>query len=251
MNLAPSETAPQIKTAIALVNRRSGSVGEQAPEQMEALLRERGAEPTVLTPEPDDIPAAVADGLASDADIFIVLGGDGTARCVASEATVKSPPLMLLPGGTMNLLPKKLYGERNWQDALVAALEEGRVRYLPGASANGEQFFCAAIFGTPALFATARESVREGKLMDAMHRVRFAFGRAFAKRLRVRTDGDIYRRSEAVAVMPPLTSQIEGTNMLEAALLDPAGFVSAFRLGVGALTGGWRKDPAADLRESR
>lgn len=249
--LTQPQTAPQIKTAIVLVNRRAGSVGEHAPEQMEALLRDRGIAPTILAPEnPEDLPMAVAEGLASKADAFIILGGDGTARGAAAQATLQSPPLILLPGGTMNLLPKKLYGERNWQEALVAVLEDGQVRYLPGASVNGEQFFCAAIFGTPALFATARESVREGRLMDAIRRIRYALGRAFAKRLRVRTDGDTYRRSEALAIMPPLTAQTEGDNMLEAALLDPAGFLSAFRLGFGALTGGWRTDPSTDLRES-
>lgn len=52
---------------------------------------------------------------------------------------------------------------------------------------------------------------------------------------------------EAVAVLCPLISKVDGAK-LETALLDPSDTLSAFRLGLGALTGGWRKDPSAHFQ---
>ncbi len=195
--------------------------------------------------------AAMAAAIAQKPDAVVILGGDGTARHAAELAGPNGPPLILLPGGTMNVLPKALYGPRNWEDAIVAALDEGTVRDLPGARAGEHLFFVAGIFGSPALMADAREAVREGKMFSAINRFHIAFKRAFAHRLRARRDLSPMARTEAVAILCPLFSRAHGDDRLEAAFLDPAGALSAFRLGIGALTGAWRTDPATDIRACR
>lgn len=248
---AGGESTPRFATVVAVVNARAGSVGPTAAEKLEAILRERCTAVSVLSPEPDAMNAAMGEAIAARPDAVIVLGGDGTARHAAELAGPKGPPLILLPGGTMNVLPKALYGARDWADALTAALDHGTVRDLPGARAADHLFFVAGIFGSPARVARAREAVREGKLFAAIARFKHAYDRAFSHRLRARRDLLPERRAEAVAILCPLFSKVEGADRLETAMLDPAGALSAFRLGIGALTGAWRTDSATDIRTCR
>jgi diacylglycerol kinase family enzyme len=238
-------------TVVAVVNERAGSVGPKAASALEALLREHCSNVTVMAPQPEEMDAAMADAIGRKPEIVVVLGGDGTARKAAELAGPKGPPLILLPGGTMNVLPKALYGPLTWQEAIVAALESGTVRDLPGARAGEHLFFVAGIFGSPARMAEAREAVREGKFFAAIDKFSTAVKRAFGHRLRARRDLSPVTRAEAVAIVCPLFSKSPGDDRLETAFLDPAGALSAFRLGIGALTGAWRTDPATDIRACR
>lgn len=236
-----------LRRVAAVVNAKSGSTDATSPERLQAILDARGLESSVVAPEPEGMADAIAEAVRAAPDALIVLGGDGTARSAAEIAGPNGPPLILLPGGTMNVLPKALYGELAWPEALAAALDHGVARDLPGAKASDHLFFVAGIFGSPALMAPARELVREGKIGKAITRVRIAWKKAFGKRLRARRDESPMTKTEAVAVLCPLISKVDGAR-LETALLDPSDTLAAFRLGVGALTGGWRRDPAADFQ---
>lgn len=239
--------APELSRVRAVVNTKSGSADATSPDRLRAILAARGIESTIVAPEPDGMAGAISTAVRQAPDVLIVLGGDGTARGAAEIAGPNGPPLILLPGGTMNILPKALYGERAWPEALEAALDRGVVRDLPGAKAGEHLFFVAGIFGSPALMAPARELVREGKIGAALTRARIAFRKAFAKRLRARRDNSPMSKIEAAAVLCPLISRVDGAR-LETALLDPSDTLSAFRLGIGALTGSWRNDPNADFQ---
>lgn len=263
MDTAPLPTEAQARPSLALrrvfavVNAKSGSTDATSPERLKKILTDRGIEAEVAAPEPDGMADAITAAVKEAPDALIVLGGDGTARGAAEIAGPNGPPLILLPGGTMNVLPKALYGDLAWPEALEAALDRGVVKDLPGAKASEHLFFCAGIFGSPALMAPARELVREGKIAKAITRARIAFKKVFGKksrsrglfgkRLRARRNESPMQKTEAVAVLCPLISKVAGAK-LETALLAPADALSAFRLGVGALTGGWRKDPDADFQ---
>jgi diacylglycerol kinase family enzyme len=243
-----TERPSAVRRVIAVVNPKAGSVGEGAAEELMAILGERGVSGRVLAVSaPDELGADLQRAAEDGIDAAIILGGDGTARTAAELAGPDGVPLILLPGGTMNVLPHALYGPLNWQAALARALDEGHAQDLPGARAGDHLFFVAAMFGSPALAATAREAIREGKIVAAVDRARFAMRRAFGRRLRARADHAPLRRTEAAAVIAPLVAQGPGLDRMETAYLDPAGALSAFRLGVGALTGGWRKDPSVEL----
>lgn len=237
----------ELRRVCAVVNIKSGSTDATAPEKLQKILADRGIEATIVAPAPEGMGEAISDAVKSAPDALIVLGGDGTARGAAERAGPNGPPLILLPGGTMNVLPKALYGDLAWPEALEAALDRGIVRDLPGAKASDHLFFVAGIFGSPARMAPAREAMREGKIATAFTRARIAWRNGFGKRLRARRDESPMTKTEAVAVLCPLISKVDGAK-LETALLDPAGALSAFRLGIGALTGAWRNDPNADFQ---
>lgn len=186
-------------------------------------------------------------------DLLVTLAGDGTARVAAELCGAEGPLLAPLPGGTMNLLPRAIYGSRSWQDALSAALAEGVERTLGGGEVEGRPFLVAALLGAPALWASAREAARYGEPITALRRARRAFERAFSGRLRYALESGGREKAEALVFLCPHVSRAlpDEAPALEAAVLDVRGAADAFRLGVHALVGDWRDDPGVETRPCR
>jgi diacylglycerol kinase family enzyme len=235
-----------------IANIASGSVGPDAPAQAEKILAEHGVSGSVHTPGAD-LNACLRSVIDSDPDAVFILAGDGTARAAAEMAGPDGPPVAPLPGGTMNMLPRAFYGDRSWQDALIACLEGGQPRMVSGGEVAGRPFYVAAILGSPALWADAREAVRAGKLDLAVMRAQRAVRRAFSGRLRLSLDGRPTQKTEALTLMCPLVSTVlaEDERALEAAALNPSSVADVFRLGVSAVTGSWRDDPSVSMGRCR
>ena len=110
-----------LKHAVMLVNPLSGSVGPRAADEAEAILAGYDLKAEVMTFEGGNFDQIIADAFAAKPDVIFVLAGDGTARSVASKASPNGPMIAPLPGGTMNMLPKALYGTADWKLALKRA----------------------------------------------------------------------------------------------------------------------------------
>ncbi|QYF86766.1 diacylglycerol kinase family protein [Brevundimonas sp. PAMC22021] len=248
---ALSPHAP-MKRVVMLVNPLSGSVGPRAAAEAEAILKEYDIEAEVVTLEGGQFDAQIDAAFARKPDVLLVLAGDGTARSVASKAKPDGPLIAPLPGGTMNMLPKALYGTADWKQALTRALEEGEPRPVSGGEVQGEYFYCAAILGSPALWAPAREAIRTGKIRLAWQYGRRALKRAFSGRLRYSLDGAERRRSEALVLISPMISRAMDEAMgLEAAAMDPTDAAEAFRLAASAVFSDWRQDPSVSTQPAR
>ncbi|SPU54742.1 Putative lipid kinase BmrU [Brevundimonas vesicularis] len=242
----------QIRHAVMLVNPLSGSVGPRAAGEAEALLGQYDLKAEVVSFEGGNFDQVIADAFAAKPDVIFVLAGDGTARSVASKAKPDGPMIAPLPGGTMNMLPKALYGTADWKLALKRALEEGEPQAVSGGEVQGEYFYCAAILGSPALWAPAREAMRTGKIKLAWQYGRRALKRAFSGRLRFALDGGEKRRTEALVLISPMISKaMEDPIGLEAAAMDPSDATQAFRLAATALFSDWRHDPAVSTRPAK
>jgi diacylglycerol kinase family enzyme len=100
-------------------------------------------------------------------DLFVVWGGDGTIRSALTIVGPITPNLLILPGGTMNLLPRSIHGEKAWDMVLRDVLKGPKLKSLSAGEVNGDRFYCAMMAGAPAYFAEARESVRRGDLAKA------------------------------------------------------------------------------------
>jgi diacylglycerol kinase family enzyme len=242
----------EIKRVVVLVNLLSGSVGPKAAGEVEAILAEYPCEAEVVSLEGPRIDAQIDEALASKPDVLFVLAGDGTARAVASKAGPKGPLVAPLPGGTMNMLPKALYGTADWKLALRKALEEGAPQSVSGGMVEGEAFYCAAILGSPALWAPAREAMRTGKISLAWAYGRRALRRAFSGRLRFSLDGSARKKTEALVLISPMISRaLDEPVGLEAAAMDPTDTSQAFRLAATALFSDWRTDASVTTKPAR
>jgi diacylglycerol kinase family enzyme len=236
-----------------VVNTASGSVDRDAPARLERLLGEFGAEARVSACPPDGLEAALRDALDAAPDLLVVLAGDGTARAAAELAGMDGPPIAPLAGGTMNLLPHAVYGARPWAEALHDALADGEVRTLAGGDLDGRLFLAAAIIGAPALWAPAREAMRELKPREALSHAREALDQSFGEGLRYALDDHAPAQTEALVLLCPMASRVldPAEPALEAEALNIRGAGEALRLGVTALTGDWRMDPAVEGRRCR
>lgn len=242
----PAETKTRYRSALVLFNAKAGSVSPGDGEKLEAAFKEHGIEKYAMVG-----PEKISKGLlqrAKQFDVVIVLGGDGTAKAVAELAPRDGPPLILLPGGTLNILPHTLYGNVAWPVALKDALERGAPIRLPLGRANGHAFYIAAIFGAPTLLARAREAVREGKYLTAMRRFNHAAARMFSHKVRGRTGvKGHFQKADAVGVLlPSFSGEIEGKEM-EWVRLTTERLVDFARVSLRGLSDAWRDDPSIEI----
>lgn len=243
----------ELGRVIMLVNPASGGVGPNAVDEAAAILADYACEATIVALEGSQFDTQVQDALDARPDVLFVLAGDGTAGTIASRAGPDGPLVAPLPGGTMNMLPKALYGTADWKLALRRALEEGAPQRVAGGEVTDGQFrqafYCAAILGSPALWAPAREAVREGKFGLAWAYGRRALKRAFSGRLRFSLDGRPDRRAEALVLISPMISKaMDEHTGLEAASMNPSDALQAFRLAAHAVFDDWRQDPAVTTK---
>ena len=247
-----TDTVP-LRRIIMLINPMSGGVGNRAADEARAILSEYDLEASVEILKGDGFGQTIDDAIAARPDALLVLAGDGTARSVATLAGQNDLLVATLPGGTMNMLPKALYGTGDWKKALRRTLEQGEPRKVAGGAIGEEFFYCAAILGAPALWAPAREAIRSGKLGEAWSKARLAFRRAFSGRIRFSLDERPGEKAEALVLITPLISKAfdESEPGLEAAAMKTADTGQALRLAANALFNDWRDDDAVDTRRTR
>ncbi len=224
-----------------VINAASGGSDSSTREKMQAVLAEAGvSEAKFWEVEGEGLAAALTEAQAFD--VLVVFGGDGTIRTAAQMSTMEGPRLIALPGGTMNLLPKALYGELAWEDALLATLRDPMVRTISGGKAGDERFFIAAILGAPALWAKAREALREGDLAVALEEGKEAIEHLFASKVAYRFNELHEGTAEAVSIVCPLisTALADDRQVLEAAVIDVADAGEVIELATAAAFGQWR-----------
>jgi diacylglycerol kinase family enzyme len=230
---------------VAVVNTSSGSCDESALARLNRTLADAGIVPREVACVGSEALSETFGRIAAiPHDLLIVLGGDGTIRSAAERFASVARYFMPLPGGTMNMLPGALYGRRNWTDALEATLANPKSVTVSGGEVGPHRFFCAAVFGAPALWADAREAVRLNRFGAAARSALHAWHRAFSRRVGYRIGGTA-ASAEALAVICPLISRrlASHTPALEAAALDLRGARDAFGLALHAAFAEWRSDP--------
>jgi len=242
---------PRLDRIAVVINAASGSVGSGAATIVEQLVAERGYGLTVFAPQPHEIEQAVRDAVAAAPDLVLVLAGDGTARLTAELCGAYGPLVAPLPGGTLNMLPHALYGNVQWREALVAALDHGVERPISDGRIGGQAFYVAAILGSPALWGHAREAVRKADFAEAWRRASFALRRAFTGELHYALDGRARRDAEAMVLIAPLVSKAMTDEVaLEVAALEMHSAQEVFRLAFNGLVSDWRHDPGVTVETS-
>lgn len=238
--------ALKLRRVEIVANIASGGVAPDAPGELERIFADFGVTAHVCAPQTEELIHCLRAAIDSAPDLLVVLAGDGTVRAAAELCGPKGPVIAPLPGGTMNMLPHAIYGQRSWQDALSAALTDGEERMLGGGEVEGRHFLVAAILGSPALWAPAREAARYGQAKLAWLRAQQALRRAFSGRLRYALDDGAREKAAALSFLCPLISRAldENAQALEAAVIDLQRVRDVVSLGFHALRGDWREAPA-------
>jgi diacylglycerol kinase family enzyme len=235
---------PELKVGV-IINTSSGSYDSESEQKMLSILTGAGVvEPKVWCGEAKEMERFFAEAAGQKLEVLIVLGGDGTIRTAAEACAEKGSYLIPLPGGTMNMLPRALYGNVSWEEALKKTLTAPSTKVLSGGRVSTKRFFIAAIVGAPALWTQPRESMREGNIADAIKKGSVAFRRMFEAKVQYLISGGAKGEAEAVALICPLISEemSDSAQSLEAAIIDVESAAEVIGLASTAAFGKWRDD---------
>ena len=227
-----------MQRAWLVINPGSGSTAADSGAALAAALAGRGVTIAAETAVGKDALPGRGDLVEAACDTLVVMGGDGTINAATSGLDGWDGACLILPGGTMNLLPKALHGPADWE-AIVEATARGgarRVR-LPCALAGDRRALVGIIAGPVAAWFHARERWRSGRLWAAWRGALFAWRRTFSGHVRLK---DRPGRHRAVVVTP---HQRE----LEVAAFAARSWFEAVQLGWQWLAGDWRAAPGVDI----
>jgi diacylglycerol kinase family enzyme len=228
-----------------IINTSSGSCDSESEQKMLSILTGAGVvEPRVWCGEATEMERFFGETAGQKLEVLIVLGGDGTIRTAAEACAERGPYLIPLPGGTMNMLPRALYGNVSWEEALKKTLTAPSTKVLSGGRVANKRFFIAAIVGAPALWTQPRESMREGNIADAIKKGSVAFRRMFETKVQYLISGGAKGETEGVALICPLISieMSDSEQALEAAIIDVESAAEVIGLATSAAFGKWRED---------
>jgi diacylglycerol kinase family enzyme len=227
----------------AIINTSSGGCDSESEQKILSILTRAGiVEAKVWCDEAKEMERSFAEAAGQKLEVLIVLGGDGTIRTAAEACAEKGSYLIPLPGGTMNMLPRALYGDVAWEESLKNTLAAPSLKVLSGGRIAGKQFLIAAIVGAPALLAEPRESIREGNIVDAIEKGSVAFRKMFETKIQYLIAGEMKGEAEAVALICPLISEqmSDSEQALEAAVIDVESAAEVIGLVSTAAFGKWR-----------
>jgi hypothetical protein len=144
-----------------LVNSASGSNSPAALESLRDCLCDNAIEVqrTISIPG-DDLPTAAALDRA-EMELLIIYTGDGTLNATIGRLEGWAGAVLVLPGGTMNLLSKRLHGDRASADILATVARGGARRVCPAmVSCAAGDALAGLLAGPGTRWGSVRESMR-------------------------------------------------------------------------------------------
>lgn len=228
-----------------ITNIASGTATAAKASAIEAVFEEHGLCLAGRTAFPDD---ALPEASALDAagvDTVVLFAGDGTINAAACALAAWRGAILILPGGTMNLLAKLLHGDVDPAAIVHAAKERGRPVALPSVEAGPHRAFVGLILGPAASWVHAREKVRAGRLKGLRGAIVTAWRRTFSRGIRLEGLAGLRGRAQAVFVRPE-------EDHLDVRAVDARDWRSIAALGWEWLTGDWvAAAPVTQVRATR
>ena len=137
-----------------VTNSASGSYDA---ERSAALAERLGVTRQFVLPE-DMLPT---DKDAKGVQRIILFAGDGTVSAAVEALSNWSGELLVLPGGTMNLLSRKLHGETGAEEIVERVLSrKATIRKLPMTRGCGHRSLVGVIAGPTTAWGDVREDMR-------------------------------------------------------------------------------------------
>ena len=242
------------KKPALLINLSSGSATDIS-EDISTMMTDKGhSTPDRFISEGDKIAEEFKALKAYEPDLIIVFGGDGTCRSAAEIARECDVPLIALPGGTMNILPRELYKTIEWKDALQLALDQKEPRWHKAGLLNGSPFYCGAIIGAPTRMANVRENVRRGQISEAVTAIpKVVESVTEGKTFSYHVDGNpTDLKANAILLSFPSDSENrESDPVLDMASVMPLSVGELLKVGAQSLLMDWRQSENIDSKRIR
>lgn len=262
---APPPASSELKAVALVVNEAAGAASLLDAKSVVRRVAEVLPETTITTvvAAPDALEAEFDAMFVPAHHAVIVLGGDGTARAAAKRAMATGIPIALLPGGTMNVLAKLIFGHADLAQA-IEDLRTAGITALDAGMAATEPFFLSAAFGFAGPLAKLRETLRPPRRAQSIASAAAACARGLGPSLRGgvrwRAPGERWRRANTLVValgsldrvLAPEEHEIETGAQLQAAALRLRSGWDIARLGSDAVRlRDWRRLNQINVRSER
>jgi len=230
-----------------ICNSASGSNGEASLAALQAALAEAGCEPArTIDCAEEDLPDRAAleeEGVACVA----IFTGDGTVSALVPALEGWGGAVLVLPGGTANLLAKTLHGDRT-AVAIVTVFGAGQLQTVQRQCLRfpGHVALIEVLAGPGATWSDVREGLREGDLAEVASKT--------VEAVRESADGS------RVAVVDPALGRADGYAGVRL-VPQPGGIVADgyvsetlgdyFKQGIALLKRDFREGPHDELGQHR
>lgn len=151
----------RFEKACLIVNAASGSNTPEACAALHSGLEDQGIDIAMSLAVPDDDLPSTADLDAAGVTLVAIYTGDGTLRSALCQLVGWGGAVLVLPGGTTNLLSKALHGDRPFEEILADLPQMRRVRRRCIDSEAGRAVI-EVVAGPGAKWSDVREGLREG-----------------------------------------------------------------------------------------
>ncbi|WP_033923044.1 diacylglycerol/lipid kinase family protein [Sphingomonas sp. 37zxx] len=215
-----------------ITNPNSGSATKEKCDAIETAFDADGLILAGRTDFPDESLPTGAQLDSAGVDTVVLFAGDGTINAALCALAAWEGAFLILPGGTMNLLAKRLHDTLDPAAIIAAARQSDRQVELPYIMAAEHRAFVGLIIGPAAQWFRAREAVRKRRVFALFRAIRHAWGRTFGKGVRVSGSVKLRRRYQAVFVSPD-------PGGLDVAGIDARDWRTIAALGWGWIGGDW------------
>ncbi len=240
-----------MKSIIAMVNQQSGSVPQDGATALGAALAGLGYDAEIVPFGEGDLQEDLARAVARRPDCLIAWGGDGSINCALTACGPDGPPVLALPGGTMNLIHQRLHRDQTgWEAILRSALTDPEVVPWAAGDAGGRRFYVAVMAGRLTQLSESRELVRKGSLVEAIGAAMKseAFDMSTRLRLKSRSGGQTVT-AEATAGAIVLAG--DRRPRFDVAAIDPDGPADLVSVALQSLFKGWRDAEDVDVEPAQ
>ncbi|MBB6427576.1 diacylglycerol kinase family protein [Sphingopyxis sp. JAI128] len=160
-------TSPFSRPAL-VCNSQSGSHDDAVLAELAETCRSHGAPLVAVFALPDDAIPDAAELTRQGIDLLIVWTGDGTINAAATKIAGWDGAILPLPGGTLNLLSKKLHGDRPAPAILSDAMQgDCRRTAIPTIRSDAAEAYITIVAGPATRWAEVRETMRQDGLIEA------------------------------------------------------------------------------------
>jgi diacylglycerol kinase family enzyme len=223
-----------MKTVWLIINRGSRAVADSWEATLIAAFAARGATVAGTTDFPGEALPTPAILDAAQVDVAAVAAGDGTINAVTRQLENWGGSLLILPGGTMNLLAKQLHASLDPATIIAAVAHPPALKQLATIDSGNERAVVGVIIGPGASWVHAREAVRAGRWDRLRRALRFAYLRTLSHAVRLRQGNRRSKPYRAIFVHA-------GEDALSIVKISASGWPDGVRLGFGYLTGTWEQ----------
>lgn len=148
-------------------NASSGSNDAEALEEFSHTCSANGWSVAYRTTFPEENLPSQAMLDAAGIDLLAIFAGDGTINTTLDSLAGWSGSVLILPGGTMNLLYHRLFGELAMKDAIEAAACGKVERRRPGIiRCPAGNAYAGVLAGPGTAWSHVREALREADLLE-------------------------------------------------------------------------------------